>query len=78
MSLRKRLRTLFVCLVLEFGVLSGVPIQAREIEELMKQLNQPKLADVLPSEEEGGDPPSRGIGPDTTSPPTTIASTRAS
>ena len=57
MSLRKRLRTLFVCLVLEFGVLSGVPIQAREIEELMKQLNQPKLADVLPSEEEGGDPP---------------------
>ena len=59
MSLRKRLRTLFVCLVLEFGVLSGVPIQAREIEELMKQLNQPKLADVLPCEDEGGDPPKK-------------------
>ena len=55
MSLRKRLRTLLVCLVLEFGVLSGVPIQAREIEELMKQLSQPKLAHVLPSEGEGGD-----------------------
>ena len=62
MSLRKRLRTLFVCLVLEFGVLSGVPIQAREIEELMKQLNQPKLADVLPCEDEGGDPPEKRLG----------------
>jgi hypothetical protein len=56
-SLRKRLRTLFVCFVLEFGVLSGVPMQARELEELMRQLRQPKLAHVLPSEEEGGDPP---------------------
>jgi hypothetical protein len=56
-SLRKRLRTLFVCLVLEFGVLSGVPMQARELEELMRQLRQPKLAHVLPSEEdEGRDP----------------------
>ena len=57
MSLRKRLRTLFVCLVLEFGVLSGVPMQARELEELMRQLRQPKLAHVLPSGDEGGDPP---------------------
>ena len=58
MSLRKRLRTLFVCLVLEFGVLSGVPMQARELEELMRQLQQPKFAHALPSEEEdGSDPP---------------------
>ena len=40
MSLRKRLKTLFVCLVLEFGVLSGVPMQARELEELLQQLRQ--------------------------------------
>ena len=57
MSFRKRLRTFFVCLVLEFGVLSGVPMQARELEELMRQLHQPKLAHMLPSEEEGGGPP---------------------
>jgi len=51
---------LFVCLVLEIGVLSGVPVQAREVEELMKQLSQPKLAHVLPSaEEEGDDDPLR-------------------
>jgi hypothetical protein len=56
-SLRKRLRTLFVCLVLEFGVLAGVPMQARELEELMRQLRQPKLAHVLPSEKEAGNPP---------------------
>jgi hypothetical protein len=55
-SLRKRLRTLFVCLVLEFGVLSGVPMQARELEELMRQLHTPKIAHSLPSEEAGGDP----------------------
>ena len=57
MSLRKRLRTLFVCLVLEFGVLSGVPMQARELEELMRQLHTPKIAHVLPSDEGAGDPP---------------------
>jgi hypothetical protein len=54
-SLRKRLRTLFVCFVLEFGVLSGVPMQARELEELMRQLHTPKIAHELPSKEEGGD-----------------------
>ena len=57
MSFGKRLRMLFVCLVLEFGVLSGVPMQARELEELMRQLHQPRLAHVLPSEEDGGGPP---------------------
>jgi hypothetical protein len=66
-SLRKRLRTLFVCLVLEFGVLSGVPMQARELEELMRQLHTPKIAHELPSEEEGGDPP-EGYG-DASQPP---------
>jgi hypothetical protein len=48
---------LFVCLVLEFGVLSGVPIHARELDELMKQLSQPKLAQTLPSDEDEGDGP---------------------
>jgi hypothetical protein len=57
-SLRKGLRTLFVCLVLEFGVLSGVPMQARELEHILKALNQPKVAHVLPTEQRDGDPPS--------------------
>jgi hypothetical protein len=57
MSLASRLRVLFVCLALEGGVLSGVPMRPDEIRELMNQMNQPKFAHVLPSEELGGDDP---------------------
>jgi hypothetical protein len=46
---------LFVCAVLELGVLSGVPVRPDEIQQLMNQMNQPKLAQVLPADEEGGD-----------------------
>ena len=56
MSLIKRLRTVFVCLALELGVLSGVPMRPEQIRELLNQLNQPKLAHILPGEEDGGDP----------------------
>jgi hypothetical protein len=37
----------------EMGVLIGVPMRPDEIQELMNQMNQPKLAHVLPSDEEG-------------------------
>lgn len=58
MSFGKRLRTVFVCAFLELGTLAGVPMRPQEIQELMQQMNAPKLAHVLPSEEdEGGDPP---------------------
>ena len=61
MSIINRLRVLVVCMALEIGVLSGVPMRPDEIQELMNQMNQPKLAHALPSEnEEGGeDPPDR-------------------
>jgi hypothetical protein len=39
----------------EIGVLSGVPVRPDEIQQLMNQMNQPKLAHVLPADEEGGD-----------------------
>ena len=55
MSLTRRLRTLFFCCLLEFGVLGGAPVRPEQIRELMQQLNQPKLAHVLPAEEEPGD-----------------------
>jgi len=57
MSLASRLRVLFVCLALEVGVVSGVPMRPDEIRELMNEMNQPRLAHVLPSEETGGDDP---------------------
>ena len=58
MSLLERLRVLVVCMALEMGVITGVPMRPGEIQELMNQMNQPKLAHVLPSEnDEGNDPP---------------------
>lgn len=57
MSLKKRLRVLLACVVLEIGLLGGAPMRPDEIRELMHQMNQPTLAHVLPSEEEDGDDP---------------------
>lgn len=58
MSLRKRLRSMFVCTFLQFGALVGVPMLPRDIEELMQQMNAAKLAHTLPSEDEDrGGPP---------------------
>jgi hypothetical protein len=54
-SLVNRLRVFVVCVGLEIGVLAGVPMRPDEIQELMNQLNQPKMAHVLPSENDEGD-----------------------
>jgi hypothetical protein len=57
-SFKQRLRAIFLCAALELGVLGGVPMRPDEIRALMNLMNQPKLAHVLPSEEDGGgDPP---------------------
>ena len=57
MSLRKRLRVLLVCAALEFAAFSGMPMRADEIEDLMRQINRPKLAHALPADREEGDNP---------------------
>jgi len=57
MPCASRLRVILLCVALEMGVLSGVPMRPDEIQELMNQMNQPKLAHVLPSNAEGGDDP---------------------
>ena len=54
MSLKTRLRTIFMCLALELGVLGGVPMRPEEIRSLMHQINQPKLAHVLPADDQNG------------------------
>jgi ferredoxin len=41
--------------MLEFAALAGVPMRPEEIEELMRTMNQPKLAHVLRDESERGD-----------------------
>ena len=57
MSLKKRLRVVVVCAVLQLGVMIGVPMRPDEIEEMMQQMNQPKMAHILAAEDEDGDDP---------------------
>jgi hypothetical protein len=56
MSFRKWLRTVFACLVLEAGVLIGAPVRVEQVEELLRSLNQPKLAQTDPERDEHGEP----------------------
>ena len=69
MRLPPRLRTVLVCTMLEFAALAGVPMRPEEIQELMRTMNQPKLAQVIPYESEHGDgdpePASRASEPST-------------
>jgi len=60
MSIKHLLRTLLVCLTLGAGSLAGVPMKPEEIEELMHNLNQPKITVTIPDDSENGDgtPPS--------------------
>jgi hypothetical protein len=57
MSFARRLRVFFLCATLQVGVLAGVPMRPDEIQELMQQMNLPKLAKQLPCKEESGDDP---------------------
>lgn len=57
MSFRSKLRVVMVCLILQAGAMMNCPMRPEEIEELMHQMNEPKLACVLPSEDDGGDDP---------------------
>ena len=57
MSFKSKLRVLTVCLILQAGVFMHCPMRLEQIEEMMQQMNQPKLARVLPSDEDDGDGP---------------------
>jgi hypothetical protein len=56
-SIKKLLRTLAICLPLMVGIIGGVPMKPDEIEELMHNLNQPKITVTIPGESENGDEP---------------------
>jgi hypothetical protein len=55
MTVKSRLRALTLCLALSFGSLLGMPMRAQEIEELLAQTTRPKIAHVLPEEEDDGE-----------------------
>jgi hypothetical protein len=56
-SFLKKLRVVCVCGLLEFALLAGTPMRPEEIRALLQQMNQPALAQQLPSDDEGGEPP---------------------
>jgi hypothetical protein len=55
-SWMEKLRTVFVCLTLEVGILFGVPMKPEEIQRLLRDLNETTLAQTLPEEKETGEP----------------------
>ena len=55
MRVPSRLRTILVCSILEFAALVGLPMRPEDIQELMRTMNQPTLAHVIPEESESGD-----------------------
>ena len=57
MSVRSRMRSVFVCAFLQFGTLIGIPMRTKEIQELLQLMNAPKITHVLPSDEQSGDDP---------------------
>ena len=59
MLTKGKFRSITLCLALGLGSLIGVPMRAEELEELLHQMNQPKIANTLPDENDNGDPPSR-------------------
>ena len=54
MGWKKRLRSMLFCLVLGFGSLSGMAMCPEEIEELMANMNRPKIVHVLRQEDDAG------------------------
>ena len=55
MSLKRRLRTLACCGLLQIAALFGIPMRPEEVQEFMQSLNEPKVAHTLPEEKEKGE-----------------------
>lgn len=57
MSLKRHLRTIVTCALLEAGALFGAPMSVEQLQELLRALSQPKVAQTNPEEDQKGDPP---------------------
>ena len=53
MRISSRLRTILVCAMLEYAALVGSPMRPDEIQELLRTMNQPKVAHVVTDEKDG-------------------------
>jgi hypothetical protein len=52
---RPRWRQLFLCVVLEFGLMAGIPMRPDEIARLMRALAGPKAEQANPDEAAKGE-----------------------
>ena len=57
MSIKERFRRILLIGAIGMGLSIGAPMRPDEIEELMHQMNQPKVAHSLPNESDNGDDP---------------------
>jgi hypothetical protein len=57
MSIKKKFRKILLIGAIGLALLTATPMRPEEIEELMHQMNQPKVAHTLPDESDQGDPP---------------------
>ena len=55
LSIKHRIRCLTLGLTLWAGALNGVPMPPERIQELLQQMNQPKIAHVLREEADTAD-----------------------
>ena len=46
---------MLACLTLLGGVWVGVPMRPAEVEELLREMSQPRIAHVLPAQDDEGD-----------------------
>ena len=54
---RSRWRQLFLCVVLEFGLMAGIPMRPEEIARLMRSLAGPRAEQTDPDDAAKGDVP---------------------
>ena len=52
---RSRWRSLFLCLVLEVGLMAGVPMRPDEIARLMRMMSGPRIEQSTPDDAAKGD-----------------------
>jgi len=60
MKIRERLRTLACCMILQLAATIGLPMRPEQVLDLMRVLNQPKVARTNPQDDEIAGPKRRG------------------
>jgi hypothetical protein len=56
-SIKQKLRNVLLSVSLAMAVVAGAPMRPEEIEDLLLQVNQPKIAHTLPARNDDGDDP---------------------